>query len=105
MISYEVAKRLKDAGFTQPLVGAKGDYRSPHSVPEDVVYLPTLTELLAACGKFESLERCDDDSERVWWCAWGVLGTLGGIEHHEQYGNGVTPEDAVAELWIAVQYD
>lgn len=101
MISYELAKELKDAGFPR---GGEGkskvqspgcphwgtDGYQPFSC-ECWIYFPTLSELIEACGvEFYRLHRigqeiftCDDVQGR-----------------HECVG--ATPEEAVAKLWLAL---
>jgi hypothetical protein len=62
MISYELAKHLKDAGYPQTLGrGYKSHGKIPiNSSPEEMerieCYFPTLSELIEACGPmFHSL--------------------------------------------------
>lgn len=63
-MTYELAKKLKDAGF--PNLGMKngvarwedkeGSYYliDRDKLPEDSIYQPTLSELIAACGNFKN---------------------------------------------------
>jgi hypothetical protein len=105
MISYELAKQLKDAGFPQT---GRGGYLSMsnglvgwsqanlnHGISQ-----PTLEELIEACGdKFGNLAR--NGGFVKWtplhsqWVAWRVNDRLGG------YG-GSTSIEAVARLWLAL---
>lgn len=100
-MNYELAKQLKDAGFSQHRVGA-------HYSPDGGGYLiydwaglsdvdiaiPTLSELIEACGEnFSSLIH-----RAVYWSAKAVLnGNDDGI-----WVDGSTPEEAVAKLWLAL---
>jgi hypothetical protein len=129
-MNYELAKKLKDAGFPQRMwpeslvyvdeskVGVWGSFsQSVHRVNgemvsvEDFVKLPTLSELIDAC----SPTKPDDfglrmDSDR--WHAYYLY--HGYFEHNEKFVNadnfysvdlnvyGPTPEEAVARLWLAL---
>ena len=102
-MTYETAKKLKDAGFYQGEEEMSAqtmwhpDYLDKGSIPKDlVVYVPTLSELIEACGHyFYQLTKEDDGS---WTCA--------SINGYPKSGFGVTnfttPEEAVAELWLAL---
>lgn len=107
MISYEIAKRLKDAGFPQGV----GDYVCKCGSKEiivqdglaycdkkcgDLTYNPTLSELIEWCGEgFNNLGRYS--VTKGWYC---------NMEEDEVGGSpateGSTPEEAVAELGIAL---
>lgn len=100
-MNYELAKQLKDAGFPQ----REGRWICEHN---DVIilkgacesyYYPTLEELIEACGdEFHCL----------------ILTTTGGIDSNKKFWsagyndkvvdwqNGVTPSEAVAKLWLAL---
>ena len=97
-MTYELAKELKEAGFSQ---GGKGSWIGP---PEaltwrhtDRVYQPTLSELIEAC-RFrpqQSFELSTGANSESGWKAQ----TLGG----KYVAMGGTPEEAVARLWLALQ--
>jgi hypothetical protein len=90
MISYPLAKELKDTGFPQSEL-ALAQRRAGY----DYVSLPTLATLIEACGEnFGALGRepdcwvaCEYVSERSEW---------------ENAHKGETPEDAVARLWLSL---
>jgi hypothetical protein len=92
-VDYELAKILMNAGFPQSgkgrLIG------SPDKLvwrTDDRVYVPTLEELIEACGKnFGSLDKQD-----VGWLASANC-------DHSCFGE--TPAEAVARLWLALQND
>ena len=134
MITYELAKQLKDAGFravlkagdlvfcvdkiyvhlggghngNEGLYAEKGftccldEYEKSDSdlnignsiknfLDEQVVLLPTLSELIGACGKnFIGLDRMDEG-----WRACGAVKSI-------IYMDNKTPEEAVANLWLAI---
>ena len=116
-MNYKLAKQLKDAGFPQfgngfaliPDNIPVGD-GTPEEIEEDgtmtvidwqnyiyntslhseeMMYQPTLSELIEACGKLHGLFR---DRERNCWVAW--------TRNPEIDCDGKTPEEAVAKLWL-----
>ena len=121
-LSYKLAKKLKDVGFPQknPLIklltnaksrysemrlerlwyGIDGFYRySDEAEFEDWIIIPTLEELIEACGEiqygFELRRGVDkEDEDAPVWIASGVIG----IERFEFIKD--TPIEAVANLWL-----
>ena len=107
MITYELAKKLKDAGFK---VEHEYEKTCKHGQIKDVgypiiacecgkddwVYSPTLSELIEACGeRFSSLNIGIDRM----YHAWATRNN--DIKHIEDiYGEGEAPEEAVANLWL-----
>lgn len=95
MITYEIAGKLKEAGFPQK--GNSIDYFGVESVSEDgkitgKYYIPTLSELIHACSKeFSSLNHWKYSNTRKWSCGFG-----------NTMITGETPEDAVAMLWLEI---
>lgn len=110
-MTFELAKRLKDAGFPQPYGHSlSGDryffigegYTMPFRVIKEVTtheglvpdfekeltYIPTLNELITACySYFQGLQVVSPDE---WMCV-----CAGGIK-----GIGDNPVTAVAEAWL-----
>ena len=90
MISYQLAKKLKDAGFPQSelaLAQQKAGY--------DYVSMPTLSDLITACGEdFRALSREPDC-----WLACGYVSEDG---EWKNVHAGETPEEALARLWLSV---
>jgi len=104
-MTYELAKQLKNAGFKG---NTEGMYISPEGfeicncgvaqgesqgAETNDVPLPTLSELIEACGKnLGSVIRLNDD---LWVChpSWKIERVQGII-------TGSTPEEAVARLWL-----
>lgn len=113
-MTYELAKKLKDAGFVQGMGNyflkapheikhTKDPYREFHiSEPQgyenlliagyDMVYAPTLKKLIEECGDdFEALTMEHSHAGNQW----------NAMEFHgNKHGQGNTPEGAVAMLWI-----
>lgn len=107
MITYELAKQLKEAGFPQPdLFNKEMDgknkkwYALEHS-GAGRVYIPTLEELIDACGdnifRIEKLESGRGKGK------WGVLAKMTLIEKDMSLGRIFYESDletAVAKFWL-----
>ena len=102
MITYELAKKLKEAGFPQrvsmgTLVWSNGfeAWRLAKDVGgiglATVLVCPTLEELIEACGK----------EIRIYIGKKGVSAAQHGIDFKLR-GYGLTPKIAVANLWLAL---
>lgn len=105
-MTYELAKEMKEAGFPQ----GEELYCACHFTTEsdreqldlDTVYdcgtervsIPTLEELVEACGKYFN-ELWKEEVLTVKWFAIGNV--MPGFE-----GKGATPNEAVARLWLAL---
>jgi hypothetical protein len=90
MISYELAKKLKEAGFPQSELA-----RAQQKAGFDYISMPTLPNLIAACGDdFRALAR-----EADCWLACGYISEDG---EWKNVHTGDTPEDAVARLWLSI---
>lgn len=107
-MNYELAKELKEAGFPQELEGKF--INSESDILETIyrdgsVYLPTLSELIEACGDGfwelgkKPLGELDPDYRKDWETK-GFSGKVGEQRMHETRGS--TPEEAVAKLWLAL---
>lgn len=88
-LPYEKAQELKDAGFLQH----DHYYDDDHIFPcTDTLCVPTLEELIEACPKpimihiHENACQAFDDTET----------------YTMNSGEGATPEEAVANLWLAL---
>ena len=98
-MNYELAKELKDAGFLQHThdcamyldeEGVSEVRRGKTSV-QDAAYIPTLSELIEACGEdFGFLEKFNDEQN---WSAG---------DSRKLMDFGKTPAEAVARLWLAL---
>lgn len=117
-MNYELAKELKDAGFTQGRKGeiylwVKGNrpFSSDHwkrfyckntknglALDAEWFYIPTLSELIEACGDwFDGLmNQHTAEPERRWVAMESRYRSL------DECHFGTTPEEAVARLWLAI---
>lgn len=105
-MTYEKAKELKDAGFPQgktlaiPKDSGILDSDGTLYLPKEPVYIPTLSELIEACGEdFMLTNECGQ------WEAWS--GSVSSMVRMGESGakyecTGSTPEEAVANLWLAL---
>jgi hypothetical protein len=96
-MDYELVKLLKDAGFSQ---GGNGRWIGPPDkvvwLSGDLVYVPTLEELIAACRRdIESLTQELSLAGDEW-----VASTFGG--RNSKYARGKSLTEAVARLWLAL---
>jgi len=118
MISYKLAKQLKDAGFEQECyshnrfysVGQKGKkglflagdrFKWKHAfdqiLSKGYYKIPTLSELIKACGdEFRVLEN-DALKTKESWMAASINKDDGTIDICEF---GSSPEEVVANLWL-----
>lgn len=101
-MNYELAKRLKDAGFPQAADDEgtlhKGQYLFPDHFSLSssrktfnvaVAYAPTLSELIEACGdQLTTLGKVGG-----LWCAYSEPALA---------WSGQTAKEAVANLWLAL---
>ena len=89
-MSYELAKKLKEAGF--PQTGTHFDNNGDMYGWSNDVYYPTLEELIEACGdEFDFLHMTPNRNS--WACH---------SQTDEAFGAGSTPTEAVARLWLAL---
>lgn len=92
-MNYQLAKKLKDAGFPQK---DRGNFIGPPDVEiintPLAIYVPTLSELIEACVGDRLDFYLKNSTLTVHWSA-GMNGRV---------GNGETPEEAVANLYLAL---
>ena len=96
-MNYELAKKLKDAGFPQEVrADNKFNYRAEYI--EDLethesARIPSLSELIEACGDtFRGLIREPQSNGKIsWWCESKFPHTI------QNYNS---PEEAVANLYM-----
>lgn len=126
-MNYELAKKLKDAGFPFKRIedgqccilnGRTGYVDFNPALESDYVqsgnikvrpqhfFEPTLEELIEACGEdFSDLQRKIDiqvdSSERpIYWVATRSFSLPEGADWREYVFEGTTPQEAVANLWL-----
>lgn len=100
-MTYELALKLKKAGFPEREQGYADAFSGPNvvEIPIDGVvtriYIPTLSELIEACGdEFATLSKVNTHTTR--WAAQADY-----LEAERVFAD--TPEEAVASLWLALQ--
>ena len=86
MISYQLAKKLKDAGFPQSELA-----RAQQKAGYDYVSMPTISDLIT---DFRALSREPDC-----WLACGYFSEDG---EWKNVHAGDTPEEALARLWLSI---
>lgn len=96
-ISYELAKELKEAGFPQKDLRCSYCFEQNHesctSCEDAVESVPTLSELIEACGiGFDNLVKAEHD----WLC---------NVDEDTKtcLTSGSSPEEAVARLWLELK--
>ena len=97
-MTYELAKKLKDAGFPyrKSLFAGLTDESYLDSKGE-TINIPSLFELIKACGdNFSWLKKSYQADGFGKWCA-GHIQTM-----YEPFW-GDTPEEAIANLWLELQ--
>jgi hypothetical protein len=93
-MDYALAKELKDAGFPQSGSHQHGHFLN-HNESGEQVYVPTLEELIEACGlDFLQLQAHNHplDTHKK-WTAWAIT---------PDTGEGDTSAEAVGRLWLAL---
>ena len=113
-MEYELALKLKNAGFPVEENGNKfycnGNLcgRNYDDCYEEIVRIPTLSELIEACGEeFGELVRCNDYEIKPMWRAYPTREAFNESDNDCEvdccgYETGSTPEEAVAKLWLAI---
>ena len=96
-MNYELAKKLKDVGFPQKdisvIVGNEDSFVADPFHLNEYFYVPSLSELIEACGnEFSRLTR-NKDLMGIFWRAVSSSGIYSSIISN-------TPEEAVANLWL-----
>jgi hypothetical protein len=101
IMEYALAKQLKDAGFhAQVYKGSPAAEERHHAI------IPTLEELIEACGEdFIQLELAEIELGK--WCAQGGwdeqdVKDVGHCRTPKHDAFGATPTEAVARLWLAL---
>ena len=112
-MKYELALQLKDADFPN-LGGGIGEryiYPEPGYLGlsrSQACYDPTLSELIEECGEgFGELVRSNNYITKPMWLAYPSKGALNKSDNDCVldccgYEIGSTPEEAVVNLWLAL---
>lgn len=128
MLNYELAKKLKEAGFPQKDLFRWDEDTHPDATIEeyrrlnvgrvtyegyycpaltnekkhtdkDDIYIPTLLELIEACGDdFGTLHHIH--KPKTWTSVSRLFSREGSKLLNGHEGKGDTPEEAVANLWL-----
>jgi hypothetical protein len=108
-MTYELAKKLKDAGFPQDKKEGKfiddiGNYDEMGMYK--IIYIPTLSELIEECAVSgcKEIMITNETYSCNGWEAWGnkkdSFGARMGERGADIEVSGDTPEEAVANLWL-----
>lgn len=96
-MNYELAKELKDAGFPQKgglFKGRMYDDAGDFVQPENRQYIPTLEELIEACGNHAKFILSYLRAHKNWRAAI--------VDETITKGHGENALEAVARLWLAI---
>ena len=100
-MNYKLAKLLKDAGFHQSILGTHFAYTGKKlDDPIDDVYIPTLSELIEAVISVPKGKNMGFYSDGGNFVAWKRVTFEN--DGNDYQGNGDTPEEAVANLWLTL---
>lgn len=102
-MNYELTKKLRDAGFEYKKIGLNA-YPS-FDTPTEKVLIPTLSELIEACGdRFKGLFPPTPLTPDCWFAVEkvGQINREGIFTEWSLYGGSI-PEEAVANLWLSLQ--
>lgn len=117
-MTYELAKQLKEAGFPQggegktvsklkniktDLGGLKVKAQTHYTQPK-YAYIPTLSELIEACGGDSITIRLQSywsENDLMWQADTSGNFMVDAENHIAEVGS--TPEEAVAKLWLELK--
>ena len=102
-MDYSLAKLLKDAGFYQSGKGTR--VAPPHMIVvrrDDFAYVPTLEELVEACGKgLWTMRQCTYQGE--WgWCVGQDSYISDNPNDWPLFAFGTTLVEALGRLWLSL---
>lgn len=98
-MDYELAKKLKDAGFPQRHLNNKTDFDGDKSC---ISYVPTLSELIEVCGDSLRWIKHNIHDKKIEWMAQGCQ-SLTGHKGKDIRCRAETIEEAVAKLWLEIK--
>lgn len=115
-MNYELAKELKTSGFPQKFDIGRPMYSEKDAIfenvnllsdPSDKICIPTLSELIEACGgRFRVLERRIENLPPeipFIYQAHGFKDPNKIEVDNYTTSAGISPEEAVAKLWLALK--
>lgn len=95
-MNYELAKKLKEAGFPQDIDDYDGYFWSGKN-KNDLIIIPSLSKLIKVCGdRFDSLFNASVRENIDWKASAWKDETSSSLEEE----HGKTPAEAVANLWL-----
>ena len=114
-MNNKLEKKLKDAGCPQNIdIGGKNYDQNgqlwiasleARPLPPQDTYVPTLSELIEACGvSFRELEKYSNTENGklvYYWAAYAIDDATGRMTGGSKF-KGSTPEESVANLWMAL---
>ncbi len=102
MITFELVKKLKDAGFPQGHTFMAVNFSIPNEFLNQIPVVPTLSELIEACGdRFHKLSKNNMSTRDKW--LWMAESEVIDFEAKTHLLEGApTPEEAVAQLWLEI---
>lgn len=107
-MNYELAKKLKDAGFPESeednkYIEPDNTIVSPGSGPctEKAIYVPSLSELIEACGYEFRMLLLHTTYNKKLKKPWEAVPNKK-IRPEVKGAKGSTPEEAVANLWLYI---
>ena len=96
LISEDLAKKMKEAGFPQEGCGG-------FTMEGERLYFPTLSELIEECGNGFNYLQNESEKYPASDTPWLVVGV---VSHNQKTASwGRTPEEAVAILWLNLNKD
>lgn len=100
-MTYELAKQLKDGGFPfNRTCGNCGRHCDLEDVGEESGIMPTLSELIEACGDNQFRLIAHYVKNELVWLADQYPFNECSVDR--PVGDGSSPEEAVARLWLAI---
>ena len=98
-MKYELVKKLRDAGFPYDWQDFDNHFPDLLVVNWDIYskfYSPTLSEIIEACG--ENIKNIDFVHGMNLFIAYSM-------ESLDKKGEGITTEEAIANLWLELNKD
>lgn len=115
-MDYALARKLKDAGFPQKGEGSWFLHGDDATERNSYAYVPTLSELIAACGnelfllwnRGAAWSACTEgeageDYIDDYWHEYDGFDKGETYEFNAKRFTAPTPEEAVANLWLALR--